>query len=41
MHLVMSICETIHVIDTGKYVMTGSAAEVANDPRVIDAYLGN
>jgi branched-chain amino acid transport system ATP-binding protein len=41
MHLVMSICETIHVIDAGKYVMAGSAADVANDPRVISAYLGS
>jgi ABC-type branched-subunit amino acid transport system ATPase component len=38
--LVTSLCELITVLDTGKVLTEGPATAVANDPRVIDAYLG-
>jgi branched-chain amino acid transport system ATP-binding protein len=40
MALVMDVCETIHVLEFGRIISSGSAEHVRNDPVVIDAYLG-
>lgn len=40
MSLVMSICERLIVIDYGQIIAAGTPYEVANNPKVIGAYLG-
>lgn len=40
MSLVMSICERLVVIDYGMIIATGTPQEIARNPKVIGAYLG-
>jgi branched-chain amino acid transport system ATP-binding protein len=41
MDLMMSVCDSITVLDFGKVIAQGTPAEVARDRAVIAAYLGS
>ncbi len=40
-HLVMSVCSTVHVLDFGSIIASGTASEIQRDEAVLAAYLGS
>jgi ABC-type branched-subunit amino acid transport system ATPase component len=41
MQFVMRLCDPVIVLDRGRPIASAAPAEIQNDPRVLDAYLGD
>jgi len=41
MEVIMTLCKRITVIDFGREIACGTPEEIKNDPKVINAYLGD
>lgn len=40
MHLMMNLCQRLHVLNHGKTIAEGTPAEIQSNPEVVTAYLG-
>jgi ABC-type branched-subunit amino acid transport system ATPase component len=41
LHLIMSLCQRVHVLSEGKTIAEGTPEQVRSDPAVIETYIGN